>query len=74
MKNSLLRNDLLYIGEHLTCNHYMADIGTGWLYREIDADEQIMYQSLQNNHLVFFMEGHYCPVKAGKSVFEIVET
>lgn len=58
MKNSLLRNDLLYIGEHLTCNHYMADIGTGWLYREIDADEQIMYQSLQNNHLVFFMEGN----------------
>ena len=23
---------------------------------------------------ILFQQGHYCPVKAGKSVFEIVET
>lgn len=57
MKNSLLQHDLLYIGEHLTCNHYMADIGTGWIYQELDSGEQIMYESARNNHLLFFLEG-----------------
>ena len=27
-----------------------------------------------NGGAIFKPEGHYCPVKAGKSVFEIVET
>jgi len=28
----------------------------------------------QAAQIVFFLHDHYCPVKAGKSVFEIVET
>lgn len=57
MKNSLLQHNLLYIDEHLTCNHYMVDIGTGWRYQELDIGEQIMYDSARYNHLLFFLEG-----------------
>lgn len=57
MKNSLLLHDLLYIEEHRTCNHYMADIGTGFIYREIAAGEKIIQESVQNNHLLFILEG-----------------
>ena len=28
MDNELLRHDLLYVDEHLTCTHYRADVGT----------------------------------------------
>lgn len=34
MDNELLRHDLLYVDEHLTCTHYRADVGTGFVYRE----------------------------------------
>ena len=35
----------------------MADIGTGWIYQELGSGEQIMYGSVNNNHLLFFWEG-----------------
>lgn len=35
MKNPLLLHDLLYIGEHQTCNHYRADVGSGFIYEEL---------------------------------------
>ena len=57
MKNSLLLHDLLYIGEHLTCNHYVADVGIGFIYREIAAGEKIIQEFVQNNHLLFILEG-----------------
>lgn len=50
-------DDLHYIEEHLTCNHYMANIGLGFLYREYDPGDIIIHENLTKNHLLFVLEG-----------------
>lgn len=39
MKKELQLHDLLYVNEHLTCYHYMSEIGTGFIYDELKAGE-----------------------------------
>lgn len=67
MKNTLRQYDLLYIGEHKSCGHYMADVGTGWIYQELDSGKWQTYKSIRNNHLLFFLEGS-CKISYGQFV------
>lgn len=55
--NNLLLHDLTYIGEHLTCNHYMADVGTGFIYEELPQGASLTQSPVQHNHLLIFLEG-----------------
>ena len=57
MKEELQLHDLLYINEHQTCFHYMAEIGTGFMYDELKAGETFRQINLNCNHLLLFLEG-----------------
>ena len=57
MKNPLLLHDLLYIGEHQTCNHYRADVGSGFIYEELEAGETERLDTVRRNHLLILLEG-----------------
>lgn len=57
MDNELLRHDLLYVNEHLTCHHYRADVGTGFVYRELACGESLTRENMQCHHLLMFLKG-----------------
>ena len=57
MDNELLRHDLLYVDEHLTCTHYRADVGTGFVYREFGRGESLTCDNVQCHHLLMFLNG-----------------
>ena len=57
MKNELQFHDLLYVNEHRTCYHYMAEIGTGFIYDELKAGEGFRLSNLHRNHLLLFLDG-----------------
>ena len=50
-------HDLLYIGEHQTCNHYRADVGSGFIYEELEAGETERLDTVRRNHLLILLEG-----------------
>ena len=77
MNTPLKMHDLLYIEEHQTCNHYRADIGTGFMYQELNANDQINQDRTRYNHLLLCLRGtcvlsynQYCNrnFKAGEMV------
>lgn len=55
--NPPVLKDLLYIGEHLTCNHYRAEVGAGFIYREIKKGERLGSEQTPSNQLLVILEG-----------------
>ncbi len=59
METKQLLNELLYIGEHLSCKNYMTEITTGFKYVEFNKKTIIEEECAQKNYLVFFLNGHF---------------
>lgn len=51
-------NDLLYLNEHLSCNHYVSDYRCSFRYYETEEDTTVESRRTDYNQLVFLMEGH----------------
>ena len=59
MHNNYGLHELLYTGEHYTCNNYLSDIGIGFVYKEFDEGSQLHRNCfMQYNHLIFIIEGN----------------
>ncbi len=50
-------NDLLYLEEHLSCNHYVSDYRCHFRYHETDGDVRMEQKHLEYNQLLFLSEG-----------------
>lgn len=57
MDNQLLQHDLLYIEEHLTCNHYRAEVGVGFVYKELKKGQEFTGRQISVHQLLFFLDG-----------------
>jgi AraC-like DNA-binding protein len=56
-KEKLLLNNLLYIGEHLSCRNYMQHIDRGFKHIIFDDDTEIGEESVGKNYLIFQLTG-----------------
>lgn len=66
MHNNYGLHELLYTGEHYTCNNYLSDIGIGFVYKEFDEGSQLHRNCfMQYNHLIFIIEGN-CTVSCNQ--------
>lgn len=50
-------NDLLYLDEHLSCNHYVSDYRCSFRYYETKEDTAAETRRTDYNHLIFLLEG-----------------
>ena len=50
--------DLLYLNEHLSCNHYVSDYRCCFKYYEAESDTEVEEPQLEYNQLVFLLHGH----------------
>lgn len=57
MDNIPVLTDLLYIGEHLTCNHYKAEVGSGFIYRELKQGSVFGSGQTPSYHLLIVLAG-----------------
>ncbi|WP_303014754.1 AraC family transcriptional regulator [uncultured Bacteroides sp.] len=59
MEAKQLLNELLYIGEHLSCKNYMTDITTGFKYIEFNEETTVTEEYARKNYLLFFLKGDF---------------
>lgn len=59
METKQLLNELLYIGEHLSCKNYMTNITIGFKYIEFSSETIIEEEYANKNYLLFFLDGHF---------------
>lgn len=58
LRHDILKRRLLYPGEHTTCYRFKRDVGSGFLYHEVEAGHSLEgYLSPIYNHLLFILEG-----------------
>ncbi len=64
-------NDLLYLEEHLSCNHYVSDYRCHFRYHETGRDVRVEQKRLEYNQLVFLSAGQARVVcnESGERVF-----
>ena len=67
MENQLLQHDLLYIEEHLTCNHYRADVGVGFVCKALKQGEEFSGTHIPVHQLLIFLEGN-CEIDYGRFI------
>lgn len=49
---------LLYAGEHLTCNHFLRDVGSGFTLQKVEKGQSMnSLLSPQYHNLLFFLNG-----------------
>lgn len=53
----LLLNDLLYVGEHLSCKNYQVEADSGFRYMEVQANTGIRALPAKLNNFIFLVEG-----------------
>lgn len=77
MESKLMKSELLYIEEHLSCQNYMTTIETGFKYLEFDKNTEFEEDNTSKNYLLFFLKGgftitcnqfHNRPFHAGEMV------
>jgi len=49
--------DLLYVGEHTPCRHYVSDYSCGFVYRELREGAKLDIFDKHYNYLVFILKG-----------------
>lgn len=59
MESKLMKSELLYIEEHLSCQNYMTTIETGFKYLEFDKNTEIEEDNTSKNYLLFFLKGDF---------------
>ncbi|MCS2449198.1 AraC family transcriptional regulator [Bacteroides thetaiotaomicron] len=59
MKKKQSQNELLYVGEDLSCKNRMTDIVTGFKYIKFDKEECIEKEYTHKNYLLFFFKGDF---------------
>jgi AraC-like DNA-binding protein len=57
MKTKIELNDLLYLGEHLSCRNYMQQVDRGFKYVRFEKDSDITENSTTKNYLIFQLKG-----------------
>ena len=57
MESKLMKSELLYIEEHLSCQNYMTTIETGFKYLEFDKNTEFEEDNTSKNYLLFFLKG-----------------
>ena len=50
-------HDLLYLKEHLTCNRYLADIRTGFVFKKLKKGNMFGLEQGLSHQLLVFLEG-----------------
>ncbi len=67
--NEVFNDQLLYVGEHLSCSQYMQDITYGFSLRNIEAGFHEEVTDLVKNIVIFVLEGKsYISYKKFKDV------
>ena len=56
MESKLMKSELLYIEEHLSCRNYMTTIETGFKYLEFDKNTEFEEDNTSKNYLLFFLQ------------------
>lgn len=59
MESKLMKSELLYIEEHLSCRNYMTTIETGFKYLEFDKNTEFEEDNTSKNYLLFFLKGGF---------------
>lgn len=59
MESKLMKSELLYIEEHLSCQNYMTTIETGFKYLEFDKNTEFEEDTTSKNYLLFFLKGDF---------------
>ena len=59
MESKLMKSELLYIEEHLSCQNYMTTIETGFKYLEFNKNTEIEEDNTSKNYLLFFLKGRF---------------
>ena len=59
MESKLMKSELLYIEEHLSCQNYMTTIETGFKYLEFDKNTEFEEDNTSKNYLLFFLKGGF---------------
>lgn len=54
-----MRNELLYIEEHVSCQSYTATTNTGFKYIDFGEETEFGIEDTNKNHLLFFLEGDF---------------
>ena len=57
-------HDLLYLKEHLTCNRYLADIRTGFVFKKLKKGNMFGLEQGLSHQLLVFLEGS-CTIDYG---------
>lgn len=52
MESKLMKSELLYIEEHLSCQNYMTTIETGFKYLEFDKNTEFEEDNTSKNYLL----------------------
>lgn len=59
MESKLMKSELLYIEEHLSCQNYMTTIETGFKHLEFDKNAEFEEDNTNKNYLLFFLKGDF---------------
>lgn len=59
METKLIKSELLYIEEHLSCQNYMTTIETGFKLLEFTGNTEFEEDSTTKNYLLFFLKGDF---------------
>ena len=59
MESKLMKSELLYIEEHLSCQNYMTTIETGFKYLEFGGNTEFEEDNTSKNYLLFFLKGDF---------------
>ena len=54
-----MESELLYIGEHLSCQNYMTTIEAGFKIIEFTEDTEFREDNTNKNYLLFFLKGDF---------------
>jgi hypothetical protein len=50
-------SDILYLDEHTSCRHYVADHRCSFKYLELDEGDTLKFENVNHNYLGFILEG-----------------
>lgn len=67
MKDTKRWDDLLYIEEHLICNHFRSNLRKGFSYEEYGEGEGISLPYTEHHHLLMFVEGE-CTISCNQFI------
>lgn len=59
METKLVKSELLYIEEHLSCQNYMTEIETGFKFLEFTKITEFEEDNATKNYLLFFLKGDF---------------